>query len=31
MSKIVDSHNANICCQKLYSVWSSSDEQNEEK
>lgn len=23
MSKIVDSHNANICCQKLYSVWSS--------
>lgn len=23
MSKIVDSHNANVCCQKLYSVWSS--------
>ena len=23
MSKMVDSHNANACCRKLYSVWSS--------
>lgn len=23
MSKMIDSHNANACCRKLYSVWSS--------